>query len=50
MLLYIVKGTFHMIKLNIMPLKEQPELSSGPSVITRVLIREGQKAESDREI
>lgn len=39
-----------MIKLNIMPLKEQPELSSGPSAITRILIREGQMAESDREI
>ena len=38
-----------MIKLNIMPLK-QPELSTGPSVITRVLIGEGQKAEPEREI
>ena len=39
-----------MIKLNIMPLKEQAELSIGPSIITRVLIGEGQKAEPEREI
>ena len=33
-----------------MPLKEQAELSTGPSVVTRVLIGEGQKAEPEREI